>query len=85
MAIAELSGKISYVIDSSPVKQDKYTYATHIPIRKPDTLLSEPVDAVLVMCAGYSDEVAQTLRQKYPFVKSIAIMREQHIERLQET
>lgn len=82
MAIAELSGKISYVIDSSPAKQDKYTYATHIPIRKPDTLLSEPVDAVLVMCAGYSDEVAQTLQQKYPFVKNIAIMREQHIERL---
>ena len=83
IAIAGLKGKITYVIDSSPLKQGKFTYATHIPIRAPETLKSEPVDAVLVMCAGYSDEVAQILRNSYPSVKHIAILREFYLENLQ--
>ena len=82
MAMAGLEGKVPYVIDSSPVKQNKYTYATHIPIRPPETLKSDPVDAVLVMCAGYSDEVARSIRTNYPMVKHIAILREDSLERL---
>ena len=83
MAIADMKGKIAFVIDSSPLKQGKFTYATHIPIRAPETLNSEQVDAVLVMCAGYSDEVARILRATYPFVKHIAILREQCLETFQ--
>ena len=83
MAMAGLEGKIEYVIDSSPLKQGRFTYATHIPIKAPEALLSDTVDAVIVMCAGYSDEVAQILRTKYPFVRHIAILREQLLEELQ--
>ena len=82
MAIAGLKSKIAYVIDSSPLKQGRFTYATHIPIKAPETLKSNPVDAVLVLCAGYSDEVAQILRSSYPSVKHIAILREWCLEKL---
>jgi len=65
MAMMNLGNKIKYVIDSATFKQGKYTPSTHIPIVAPDYLISNPVDAVLVMAAGYSDEVVKIIRQKF--------------------
>ena len=61
----QLSGKIQYVIDSAIFKQGKFTPVTHIPIVSPDTLNSNPVDAVIVMTAGYSDEVVSIIHKQY--------------------
>jgi 2-polyprenyl-3-methyl-5-hydroxy-6-metoxy-1,4-benzoquinol methylase len=80
MALAKLGDKVAYVIDSAPFKQGKYTPATHVRIVAPDTLDLDPVEAVIVMAASYSDEVAGILARKYGRKIAVAIVREQCLE-----
>ncbi|MBI5191902.1 MAG: methyltransferase domain-containing protein [Nitrospirae bacterium] len=80
ISLINLAGKIKYVVDSALFKQGKYTPATHLRIVPPDTLDSDPVDAVIVMAASYSDEVARTIRQKFDRNINIAILRDFGLE-----
>ncbi|MCE5336666.1 MAG: class I SAM-dependent methyltransferase [Desulfobacteraceae bacterium] len=80
IAILDLAGRIAYVVDSARFKQGKYTPATHLPIVAPESLRSNPVDAVIVMAAGYSDEVAKILRQEFDAIPNICIMRDFGLE-----
>jgi 2-polyprenyl-3-methyl-5-hydroxy-6-metoxy-1,4-benzoquinol methylase len=64
MALLDLGGEIRYVVDSAPFKQGKFTPATHVPILAPETLQTDPVDAVIVIAAGYSNEVARIARSR---------------------
>lgn len=75
LALANLSGLIRYVVDSAPFKQGKYTPASHIPIVSPDRLDSDPVDAVIVMAASYSDEIVRIIRKRFDRNISISILR----------
>jgi len=79
MSLSELEGRIRYVIDSAAFKQNRFTPATHIPIVSPEQLLSDPVDAVIVMAASYSDEVADILMKNYSGI-NIAILRDYGLE-----
>jgi 2-polyprenyl-3-methyl-5-hydroxy-6-metoxy-1,4-benzoquinol methylase len=80
ISLANLEGKIEYVIDSAIFKQGKFTPATHIPIVSPDALDHQPVQAILVMAAGYSDEVARIIKQKYGSNITVAVLREFGLE-----
>lgn len=80
ISLTNLAGKIRYVVDSAPFKQGKYTPATHVPIVSPDAIDSDPVDAVVVMAASYSDEVAKIIRQKYNGKIKVAILRDFGLE-----
>lgn len=75
ISMMDLSKKIKYVVDSAKFKQGKYTPATHIPIVAPDVLNLDPVDAIIVMAASYSDEVVKTIVNKFGSIRSIAILR----------
>jgi SAM-dependent methyltransferase len=80
MALLNLGGKIKYVVDSAPFKQGKFTPATHLPIVPPSALSQQPVSAVIVMTAGYSDEVVKIIQAgSHPHLK-IAILRETQLE-----
>ena len=80
ISLTNLAGKIRYVVDSAPFKQGKYTPATHLSIVSPDALESDPVDAVIVMAASYSDEVARIIRQKFDRNINISIVRDFGLE-----
>tara|TARA_B100000315_G_C14451813_1_gene529494 strand:- start:362 stop:1048 length:687 start_codon:yes stop_codon:yes gene_type:complete len=80
IALANLSDRISYVIDSAIFKQNKYTPSSHIPIVSPETLESDPIDAVIIMAASYSDEIAKNLIEKFNNNLSISILRENGLE-----
>lgn len=80
IASTKIEDKIRYVVDSAPFKQGKYTPATHLPVVAPDTLCSEPVDAVIVMAASYSDEVARIIRQKFDRRINVSILRDFGLE-----
>jgi len=80
IALTDLAGKIRYVVDSAPFKQGKYTPSTHIPIVSPDALTSDPVDAVIVMAASYSDEVAGLIRRSFNNRMDVAILRDYGLE-----
>ena len=79
MAIADLGTKIKYVVDDATFKQGKYTPASNIPIVSSDWLSSEKPDAIIVMAASYSDEVASKLTQ-LDLDLDIAILREDELE-----
>jgi hypothetical protein len=80
LALTDLANKIKYVIDSAPFKQGKFTPATHIPIVPPETLATNPADAVIVMAASYSDEVAKILRQNFDGKIQVSILRDYGLE-----
>jgi hypothetical protein len=75
-----LKNRIRYVLDSAPFKQGRFTPATHIPIVAPDTLNTDPVDAVIVMAASYSDEVAMILRRDFDTKMRVSILRDYGLE-----
>lgn len=64
-ATTRLGRKVQYMMDSAPFKQGRFAPASHIPIVAPDHFLKEPVDAVLIVAPGYTDEIAQMIRTKY--------------------
>lgn len=80
IAMTNIAGKVRYVVDSAPFKQGRFTPSTHLPVVAPDTLRSDPVDAVIVMAASYSDEVAGILRRQFDSKITVAILREQGLE-----
>jgi 2-polyprenyl-3-methyl-5-hydroxy-6-metoxy-1,4-benzoquinol methylase len=80
ISLFNLSGKIKYVVDSALFKQGKYTPATHLPIVSPDMIDSDPVEAVIIMAASYSDEVARIIRQRFDKNINIAILRDFGLE-----
>ncbi|MEY4495565.1 MAG: hypothetical protein RL744_629 [Pseudomonadota bacterium] len=80
IAMAGVASSIKYVIDSAPFKQGKYTPATHLPINSPESLLVDPPQAIIVMAAGYSNEIVGTLKKSYPHIANIAILREDRLE-----
>jgi len=61
LSLADLGDQIKYVVDDAPFKQGKYTPATHIPIVSPERLYEDPPQAIIIMAASYSDEVAKKL------------------------
>ena len=82
ISMLNLSSKIKYVVDSALFKQNKYTPATHIPIVSPDIINSDSVDAIIIMAAGYSDEIVGTIRQKYDRNIKLSILRDFGLEEI---
>jgi SAM-dependent methyltransferase len=80
IALLELAGEISYVVDSAPFKQDKFTPASHIRIVAPQHLNTHPVGSIIVMAASYSDEVARYIRNEWGDSMRVVILREDGLE-----
>ncbi len=80
MSLTSLEGKIKYVVDSAPFKQNRYTPATHIPIVSPNTLDLEPIEAILIIAGSYSMEVSQIMKKNYSRNIKTAILTEDGLE-----
>ena len=80
LSLTDIGNKISYVIDDATFKQNKFTPATHIPIVSSDWLRSNPVDAIIVMAASYSDEVAKKIRKNFDKNICVSILRDFGLE-----
>ncbi len=75
------TGKISYVIDSSTRKQDKYIPVTHIPIMTPSTLISKPVEAIIIMVGGFYYEIKnQIAALNLDYSPSLAVIKKAELE-----
>jgi SAM-dependent methyltransferase len=80
ISLLDVAAAIRYVVDSAPFKQGRFTPATHLPIVAPSALDTDPVDAVIVIAAGYSDEVARIIRSRFAPTLQVAIWRESGLE-----
>lgn len=82
IALSQIASHVRYIVDSAPFKQGRYSPASHVRIVAPATLQSEPVQAVIVMAASYSDEVAALLRRDHDPNLVVAILREAGLEEI---
>lgn len=53
---------VAYIIDSAPFKQGLYAPGSHIPIVAPEYYLEHPVENILIVAPGYTDEIARLVR-----------------------
>ena len=72
--------QIEYIIDSAPFKQGRFAPASHVPIVAPDYFKVHPVDSILIIAPGYTDEIARTIRRDYGDSVEIAAIRTSSIE-----
>ena len=80
LSTAGMQDRIRYIIDSAPFKQGRYAPASHIPIVSPDHFYDEPVDSILVIAPGYTDEIAGIIRSRYGDKVEISVLRSASIE-----
>ncbi len=71
-----------YIIDSAPFKQGRYAPASHLPIVPPEHFFDEPVDAILIAAPGYTEEIADEIRDLYGDAMNIFALRSDEIEDL---
>lgn len=82
IALSGIAGSIKYVVDSAPFKQGRLTPATHIPIVAPEALRTEPVSAVIVMAAAYSDEVVEIIKSQFSSDIAVSVLRDSGLEKM---
>lgn len=78
-ATTEMLGKVKYIIDSATFKQGKFAPASHIPIVEPDYYFEEPVDEILIVAPGYTDEIANIIKEKYGRQVKIYVLKSEKI------
>lgn len=81
-ATTGLKNTASYMIDSAPFKQGRFAPSSHLAIVAPEHFFEEPVDAVLIVAPGYSDEIAGIIREKFGKDVCVMTLRTDHIEYL---
>lgn len=77
-----LGEHLAYIIDSAPFKQGRFAPASHVPIVAPDHYFEEPVDAVLIVAPGYTDEIAGIIKTKFEEKVEVMTLRTNRIEHL---
>lgn len=79
---SELGKHLAYIIDSAPFKQGRFAPASHVPIMAPDHYFEEPVDAVLIVAPGYTDEIAGIIKTRFGKKVETMTLRTNRIEHL---
>ncbi len=77
-----LCERVSYIIDSAPFKQGRFAPASHLPIVAPDHFSEHPVDVIMIVAPGYSDEIANVIRTRFGADVRILTLRSERIEEL---
>lgn len=78
----EIGDRLEYIIDSAKFKQGRYAPASHVKIVAPDYFHESPVDSILIVAPGYTDEINNLIRNQYGPRVSVATLRSNHIEYL---
>ena len=78
-----MKDRVKYMIDSAPFKQGRFAPASHIPIVPPDHFEKEPVDGILIVAPGYTEEIAGIIKERFGDKVEIMTLRSRHIENLQ--
>lgn len=78
----EIGRFAEYIIDSAPFKQGKYAPASHLPIVSPEHYKNSPVEAILIVAPGYTDEIASIIREKFGWNVEILALKSNHLERM---
>ncbi len=72
--------EVVYIVDSAPYKQGRFTPVSHLPIRSPDALQSDPVDVIVVIAPRYEAQIIAQIQANPHFTGEIATLRGARIE-----
>lgn len=78
-ATTDMLGKVQYIIDSAEFKQGRFAPASHVPIVAPSYFFEHPVDEILIVAPGYTDEIAKTIRSKFGNTVRISVLKSEKI------
>jgi len=79
ISLTNIEKNIEYIVDSAVFKQGKYSPSSHIKIVSEESLIKNPVDAIIIMAGSYSNEIQKILKNKYPEIK-VAVLRDYGLE-----
>ena len=65
LSTTALQEEVAYIIDSAPFKQGKYSPASHLPIVDKSHFQKEPVEEILIVAPGYTEEIAGIIRREF--------------------
>lgn len=82
MSTTQAESSVAYIIDSAPFKQGRYAPGSHIPIVAPDYYFEHPVENILIVAPGYTDEIAQIVRSRLGHRGSLYTLRSNILEEL---
>ena len=77
-----ISSDISYIIDTSPLKQGKYAPVSHLLIVPPEYFNSNPVDVIIIGAPVYTQEISRSIRSLFGNEIEIIAIHPNHIELL---
>jgi len=83
IATSGVGPKISYIIDSAVFKQNKFAPASHVKICSPKHFFVEPVDAIIIMAPGYTNEISNLIRREFGTAVDIAVLKSKTLEKLE--
>lgn len=72
--------KIKYIVDDATFKQGKFAPGSHLPIVTPKKLETDPVEAIIVMAASYSDEVVSRIQSAGYNNIGLAVLRQDGLQ-----
>ena len=72
---------VEYVVDSAPFKQGKFCPVTGLEIFSPMQLNVDCPQCVVVMGAGYSDEIVRIIQNDFGNIRDIFIVDEKGIRK----
>jgi hypothetical protein len=80
ISMSQISKRIAYIVDSAPFKQGKYAPGCNLLVYSPLQLEKDQIQSLIIMGAGYSDEILKLVRKKYNHILNIAVLKEDHLE-----
>ncbi len=81
-ATTVLGEAAEYMIDSAPFKQGRFAPVSHLQIVAPEYFFQNPVDVILIVAPGYTDEIAGIIRREFGKETGILAIRTSHVEEL---
>ena len=82
LSTTALQEEVAYIIDSAPFKQGKYSPASHLPIVDKSHFQKEPVEEILIVAPGYTEEIAGIIRRDLHPCPRVLALRGEKIEEL---
>ena len=82
LSTTALQEEVVYIIDYAPFKQGKYSPASHLPIVDKSHFQKEPVEEILIVAPGYTEEIAGIIRRDLHPCPRILALRGEKIEEL---
>lgn len=79
LATLNLDFGINYIIDSSPIKWDRYSTVSHLKIVKPEQAFAEKPDLIIIMAPAFSQEIAGHIRERCKEIKYVLAIKDDKV------